>query len=236
MTDSFDSSLSSLPADNASSGLPEPAEDTLAAALARESLELPPAQVEALERYCRELWSVNESLNLTRHTEFAKFVSRDVVDSLAFSAVLEPGERVLDVGTGGGVPGVFLAITRPDLQVDLCESVGKKAKAVAQITRAIGLTTPVHHCRAEDVLAQRRFESLLARAVAPLPKLLTWFKPYWGAFDRLLAIKGPAWVEERRESRERGLLNGLRLRKLSTWPLPGTHSESVLLEIQAEDD
>jgi 16S rRNA G527 N7-methylase RsmG len=68
-----------------------------------------------LDNYRRQLWAWNERLNLTRHTTLEKFVSRDVVDSHQLSNLLQRGERVLDVGTGGGVPGVVLAILRPDL-------------------------------------------------------------------------------------------------------------------------
>jgi len=206
--------------------------DTLAAALARHAIDLPPEQVARLDHYCRLLWDWNTKLNLTRHTSYEKFVARDLVDTLEFSKLIGPGERVLDVGTGGGVPGIVLAIVRPDIHVALCESIAKKARATAEIARELALPAPVHHCRAEELLARERYNSLMVRAVAPLAKLLRWFAPHWGAFDRLLVIKGPAWVEERHEAREAGLLRGLALRKLSAWPLPDTTSESVLLEIR----
>ncbi len=214
------------------SDLQPPATDTLATALARHAIDLPTDQVAKLDHYCRLLWDWNERINLTRHTDFEKFVSRDLVDTLAFSRVLAQGERVLDVGTGGGVPGVVLAIIRPDLTVTLAESVGKKARVVGEIVAALGLPAKVHAGRAEELLAGEQFESLVMRAVAPLSKLLNWFAPHWGAFQRLLVIKGPAWVEERRVAREAGLVTGLQLRKLDEWPLPGTHSESVLLELR----
>ena len=209
-----------------------PVTDTLAAALARHGIELLPQQIDGLDRYCRVLWEWNAKLNLTRHTDYDRFVSRDVVDTLEFSKVLAPSEHVLDVGTGGGVPGVVLAILRPDLQVALAESVGKKARAVAEIVGSLGLSVPVHHGRAEELLARERYQSLVVRAVAPLSKLLNWFAPFWGSFERLLVIKGPAWVDERHVAREAGLMQGLQLRKLAQWPLPGTHSESVLLEVR----
>jgi 16S rRNA (guanine527-N7)-methyltransferase len=200
--------------------------------LAREHIDLPAEQVERLERYCRLLWDWNEKLNLTRHTDFHKFVVRDLVDTLVFSRHLAPGERLLDVGTGGGVPGVVLAIVRPDLKVTLSESVGKKARAVREIIESLRLPTPVHAGRAEDLLQRERFDTLAVRAVAPLAKLLHWFQPHWNNFGRLLVIKGPAWVEERHDAREKNLFQGLQLRKLDSWPLPESDSESVLLEIR----
>ena len=137
-----------------------PPDDNLAAALARHNIELPQPQIARLDQYCRLLWDWNSKINLTRHTDFEKFVSRDLVDSQAFARFLSPGETVLDVGTGGGVPGVVLAILRDDLQISLCESVGKKARTVADIVEKLGLSVPVHHARAEDLLVDRRFNTL----------------------------------------------------------------------------
>lgn len=209
--------------------------DDLPSALARHAIELPAEQIEQLDRYCRLLWEWNAKLNLTRHTDYEKFVGRDLVDSLVIARHLEASERVLDVGTGGGVPGIVLAICRPDLRVALCESVAKKARVVEQIVGEMRLSVPVHHQRAEDLLAEKTFDTVVARAVAPLAKLLTWLADRWGAFDRLLAVKGPNWVAERQEARDQNLLKGLDLRKIETWPLPGTSSESVLLEIRAKE-
>jgi len=203
-------------------------------ALRRFEIELPDDQAARAERYCRLLWEWNERLNLTRHTDFDKFVSRDLVDSLELSKLLEPDEKVLDVGTGGGVPGIVLGIIRPDLQVSLCESVGKKALAVETMVRELDLPTPVYRDRAESVVDACRFDVLVARAVGPLWKICTWFESHWRSFDRLLALKGPRWVEERREARERGLLKNVELRKAAAYPMPGTDSESVILKLQAK--
>ena len=108
---------------------------------------------------------------------------------------------------------------------------GKRARALADIVEQLGLDTPVYAARAEELLGQWTGNTLVARAVARLPKLLRWLRPHWDAFDRLLVIKGPAWVEERGEARHHGLLGNLALRKLASYPLPGTNSDSVLLQI-----
>jgi 16S rRNA (guanine527-N7)-methyltransferase len=210
----------------------EPEIDALRELLSTEHIDLNPGQVDQLDLYRRLLWSWNERMNLTRHTTLEKFVTRDVFDSNQLAALLGQGERVLDVGTGGGVPGVILAVLRPDLKVSLCESTAKKAKAVEAMVFQLGLDVPVYSCRAEDVLKVTTFDTLVARALAPLTKVLLWLRPHSDSFDRLLLIKGPSWVNERTEARDQGRLRNLQLRKAATYQTPRTNAESVILQIQ----
>ena len=208
-----------------------PMGDSLAAALQRHGITLEPRQVELLDRYCRLLWEWNEKLNLTRHTDYEKFVGRDVIDTQQIAAHLRQGEEVLDVGTGGGVPGVVLAILRPDLQVALCDSVQKKARAVESIVQALGLEIPVFPFRAEELLEDIRYDALVIRAVGPLWKLLAGFKPHWHSFRRMLVIKGPKWPEELAEAKRRGLLTNLQLKTAAEYAMPGADGKSVVLKI-----
>jgi 16S rRNA (guanine527-N7)-methyltransferase len=210
------------------------APDSLAAALTRHQIELPPEQAALLDRYVRLLWDWNEKLNLTRHTDYEKFVSRDVVDTLQLSRLLHAGETVIDVGSGGGVPGLVLAILRPDLKVHLTEATGKKARVLESMVQELGLAVKVFATRVERQLASQKYDAVTVRAIGPLPELLTWFKPHWDAIGRLLIIKGPKWVQERGEARHKGLLHNLELRKAAEYPLPGTESQSVILKIWPE--
>lgn len=197
-------------------------------------LQLEPRQVELLDRYRETLWNWNEKLNLTRHTTYEKFACRDVVDSLELAKLLQLRERVLDIGTGGGAPGLILAICRPDLRIKVCESTQKKARVVQAIVEELQLPVEVFACRAEEVLELRTFDSLVARAVASMAKILTWVEPHWAAFDRLLLIKGQRWTEERGEARHHGLLKHRQLRKAATYLTPGTEAENVILSIVLE--
>jgi 16S rRNA (guanine527-N7)-methyltransferase len=213
--------------------MPHDDSPTLADALAACGLALPPDQIEQLDRYRIVLWRWNEQLNLTRHTTFDKFVSRDVVDSLELAKLIPNGRRVLDVGAGGGVPGIIIAICRPDLRVTLAESMQKKARVLQSMVEELGLPTEVFSVRAEELLELRTFDVLIARAVAPMWKLLTWLGPHWQAFDELLLIKGKSWVDERGEARHRGLLKRHELRKVAAYPMPGDPpGESVILSVR----
>lgn len=207
----------------------------LKSALAKYHIELGEREFEFLDSYRAVLWETNERLNLTRHTTYDKFVSRDIVDSIELAKWLNADEDVIDVGTGGGVPGIILSIIRPDIRISLCESVGKKSEAVESIVARLGLPIPVYAGRAEDVLLDFRFDATVARAVGPLWKMCYWFQDCWPSVGRLLAIKGPGWIEERAEARHRGLMHGLELRKIASYPMPGTDAESVILKIWASD-
>jgi len=193
-------------------------------------LEITPEQMELLDAYRQVLWDWNEKINLTRHTTFEKFVGRDLVDTIELSKLIERGDRVLDIGSGGGVPGLPLAILRPDLAVAVCDSVGKKARVLESMVGELELPVAVYPSRAEQVLEITTQGTLIARGVASLKKMLTWLGPHWEAFDRLLLIKGPAWVNERGEARHFGLLKGLDLRRVATYesPLVG---ESYILQV-----
>jgi len=207
---------------------------TLHDALEGFSLQLPDEQIAQLSRYCELLWEWNQKLNLTRHTDYDLFVGRDVIDSLALAELLQPDEDVLDLGTGGGVPGVLIAILRPDLQMSLCESVGKKAAAIDAIISELQLQVPVYHARGEDLLEDFRYSTIVARAVGPMSRVLRWLAPHWISIGRLLLIKGPRWVDERADARHRGLLQSLELRCVKRYPMPGTESESVILQIASK--
>jgi 16S rRNA (guanine527-N7)-methyltransferase len=205
--------------------------DTLAEALRRHRIVLPDAQVGLLDRFCRALWTWNDKLNLTRHKDYERFVSRDLVDTLELAKHLHPGEEVLDVGTGGGVPGLVLAILRPDLRISLCDSVQKKSRAVEDIAKQLELPVAVYPVRVEGHLEDARYDALVVRAVGPLWQLLKWFSPHWNMIGRLLIIKGPKWPEEKNEASRRGLLRNLELKTVAEYPLAGTDSSSVILKI-----
>ena len=218
-----------------------PSTNFLAEAISKEaqqlSLTLPEDVIPELAAYAKSLWSWNDRLNLTRHTDVQQFVQRDVIDTAAICPFMKTNERVLDVGTGGGVPGVVLAILRRDLTVELSDTSTKRIAALKSILVELGLPLTIHHQPAQQVVLDTRrkgrsFDTLVVRAVAPLQKLLTWFEPISNSYGRLLVIKGPRWEAEKQESRHRGFLKKVTARRIATWPIPGNDTESVLLEIK----
>ncbi len=199
--------------------------------IALHELQVPAVQVQQLVRYCELLWEWNENINLTRHTTIEKFVSRDLIDSIQLAQLIAPGEKVLDVGSGGGVPGIILGILRPDLKISLSESVGKKARVLEDLVTQLALQIKVYPIRAEYVLNDSSFDVLVARAVGPLWKICRWFEPHWLSIKRLLAVKGSQWVEERHEARQQGYLKQVQLRRAASYHSAATGANHVILKL-----
>lgn len=206
--------------------------ETLESILAQHQIALAAEQVAALKRYCQVLWDLNTQFNLTRHVDYEAFVTRDLVDALQLCALLREGETVLDIGSGGGAPGLLIAILRPDLAVTLSDSVSKKARALEQLAAAAGVHVEVYKARAESLLDDFRFDSATARAVGPLDRLLSWMQGRWDVLGRLLAVKGPKWSEERAAAEKQRLLEGLRCTVASEYTVPGAGWTSTILEVR----
>jgi len=205
---------------------------TLANALSAHAVSVPDQQLSILQQYCEQLWEWNTRFNLTRHTDYESFVTRDLHDSQQLAKHLQSNESVLDVGAGGGVPGIVLAVLNPALTVTLAESTQKKAAALEAIIGVLGLPITVFAERAEDVLSHRAFDTITARAVAPLKKLIPWFQPRQKNLGRMLLLKGPAWKTEYDEANEALLLRHVNIEVISEYATAGRTRKSVILEVK----
>jgi 16S rRNA (guanine527-N7)-methyltransferase len=127
------------------------------------------AQLEALYNY----W--NAQINVISRKDTENFYTHHVLHSLGIAKVcsFKPGSHLLDVGTGGGFPGIPLAILFPECHFVLVDSIGKKIKVVKEVSQALGLTNvEAHHARAEDIKGE--FDFIISRAVTQMPVFLTW--------------------------------------------------------------
>ncbi len=188
-------------------------------------------EANACRSYCAALWEWNTRINLTRHTTLDSFVNRDLLDSVRLIEQLASGCRVVDVGSGGGVPGILAAILRPDLSVALCESVGKKATALQDICVQLQLPVSVHAQRVQELLETHAWDIAVVRAVAATGRLIPWFARHWDRGGQLLLIKGPRWQEELQAAEQSGVMHNRRAELISEWESPGRDGASVLLRI-----
>lgn len=142
-------------------------------------------QVECFGRYASVLKEWNGKVNLVSRKDEENLWSSHILHSVAplFVRIFPSQIRVLDIGTGGGLPGIPLAIANPGWSVTLLDSIGKKAAATQDIVTRLGLErADVVHGRAEDeaVLRKRKgkYDLVVARGVASLAQLAKWSRPY----------------------------------------------------------
>jgi len=133
-------------------------------------------QLAALEELYKD-W--NSKINVISRKDIDSLYEKHVLHSLSIAAAFqfEKDMQIIDIGTGGGFPGIPLAIFFPHTSFHLVDSIGKKIKVVEAVRDAIGLTNvTTQHIRAEEIKG-RKFDVVVSRAVAPLKDLHTWAKP-----------------------------------------------------------
>lgn len=182
---------------------PLPLPDDLDARLRALGVSLDGVATARLADYLGRLLAMNTQVNLTAITDPAEAWTRHALDALTLVpllAELRAGASVVDVGSGGGVPGIPLAIARTDLRVTLVESTQKKAAFLSAVADALGLTNvTVRAERAEELLKMElrgRFDVATARAVGRVAVLAPWTVPFVKAGGRALLIKGARADEE----------------------------------------
>jgi 16S rRNA (guanine527-N7)-methyltransferase len=145
----------------------------------------------------------NAKINVISRKDMAHFYERHVLHSIAIAKVIQfkPDTQILDVGTGGGFPGVPLAILFPDVSFHLVDSIGKKIKVVQEVSNAIELTNlSAEHARAEQVSGQ--FDFVVSRAVTRLAEFYPWVqnkfnkKSFNDLDNGILYLKGLDLMEE----------------------------------------
>lgn len=138
-----------------------------------------PKQLEQLESLNPLYKDWNEKINVISRKDIDSLYERHVLHSLSIAAVFEfqPGTEIVDLGTGGGFPGIPLAIFFPDVKFHLVDSIAKKLKVVSAVAESVGLTNvTTEHNRVEQI-RNRKFDFVVSRAVAPLKDLWKWSRP-----------------------------------------------------------
>jgi 16S rRNA (guanine527-N7)-methyltransferase len=153
-------------------------------------LELTESEHAALLAYLALLVKWNKTYNLTAVREPEAMVVRHLLDSIAIAPLVD-GQRLIDVGTGAGLPGVPLAILNPDKEVHLLDSNSKKTRFLFQVKTALGLANmTVHHQRVESYRPELLFDVVLSRAFAGLSDMVVGCRHLLARDGVFLAMKG----------------------------------------------
>lgn len=152
-----------------------------------------------VERYVGLLAGAGVERGLLGPGEVPRLWHRHVLNCAVLAELIEPGERVVDVGSGAGLPGIVLALARPDLHVDLVEPLQRRAAFLAEAVELLGVDATVVRGRAEERsvrAAVGEADVVTSRAVAPLGRLVGWCAPLARPGGRLLAMKGVSVTAE----------------------------------------
>jgi 16S rRNA (guanine527-N7)-methyltransferase len=179
-------------------------------------------------------------VNLVSRADRAHVRERHIDESAALGKALplEPGQRWVDLGTGGGLPGLVLAIMYPSVHWVLVDSVGKKLAQVERFAHELGLVNvETARGRAEELAHQPRlraaFDGVVARAVARLPTLVEWCRGFVANGGLVAAVKGPTWEAELEEAQP--LLSPLGLGAVHTVELPAGDRTVAVVTMRAAD-
>ena len=206
-------------------------DQTLIAGAAQLGVELSERQAQQLIRLLDELDDWNQRINLTAIRERSAQITKHLLDSLSVQPFLQ-GERVLDVGTGAGFPGLPLAIVNPSKQFVLLDSTAKKLKFIDHAAGLLELpNVQTVHTRAENFRPAQRFEIVLSRAVGPVEQFVKWAGHLSVGGGRLLAMKGRHPQEELAK-----LPSGWKLAAVHRLNVPALDEERHLVEICRSHD
>lgn len=181
--------------------------EAVTAQLTNLGIELPEELLSRMSAYLDFILEANQRVNLTAVRDHDAAWQRLIIDSLTILPWLDDLEedaKIIDVGSGGGLPGIPIAIARPDLAVTLLEATGKKAKILDACREALPLpNVSVLNTRAEtggqDADHRQKYEAAVCRAVGPMNELLEYTLPLVKTGGRVLAMKGPKAESELRD-------------------------------------
>jgi len=171
--------------------------------LEREGVKISESKFNKINQFAELLMEKNKVLNLTRIVSEEEVWVKHIFDSLIPLRFLklEKGMRIMDLGTGGGIPGIPMAILYPSIDFVLVDSVQKKAEAVKEFVRKLNLrNVKVVNARAEelgrDPAHRDQYDIVVARALAPLPVLIEYCVPLIHLYGYVVSYKGPDYIEE----------------------------------------
>ena len=173
-------------------------------------LEVSAAQQNQLLDYLALMNKWNSVYNLTSLRDPMQMVTHHLLDSLAAVPAFAGARNVLDVGAGGGLPGIVLAISRPDMQVSMIDTVHKKTAFLKQVKAELELgNVTVHTMKVQDLSVSDKFDVITSRAFADLSDFLDWSGHLLAEGGKFIALKGTAPAQEQERIPAQWKISGL---------------------------
>jgi 16S rRNA (guanine527-N7)-methyltransferase len=192
------------------------------------SLDLEQKQHEQLLDYLALLFKWNSVYNLTSVRDPMQMVTHHLLDSLAAVPAFAGADKVLDVGAGGGLPGIVLAIARPRMSVSLIDTVHKKTAFLKQVKAELELANvTVYTAKVQELQVQQKFDVITSRAFADLSDFVNWSGQLLAEGGKFIALKGTAPAEEQER-----LPAGWKVSELRPLQVPGLQAERHLVFIE----
>ena len=195
-------------------------------------LDLTQQQHEQLLDYLALLFKWNSVYNLTSVRDPMQMVTHHILDSLAAVPAFAGALSVLDVGAGGGLPGMVLAISRPDMKVAMIDTVHKKTAFLTQVKAELGLANvTVYTARVEQLQVPQKFDVITSRAFADLSDFVNWSGHLLAEGGQFIALKGTAPPEEQER-----LPSDWKVSELRPIEVPGLQAERHLVFISKNEN
>ena len=179
-------------------------------------------------QYMELLLEWNKKMNLTAITKPEEIILKHFIDSITISSYIKEKEKVIDVGTGAGFPGIPLAIIYPNVSFTLIDALNKRILFLEEVIAQLHLSNVVvKHARAEDFAKGNRekYDIATSRAVANLPVLLEYLLPFVEVKGKCICMKGPNIQEELQEAKKAIAVLGGELEKIDYFHLKDTEIE-----------
>jgi 16S rRNA (guanine527-N7)-methyltransferase len=198
-------------------------------------LTITPQQEEQFRVYATLLVEWNEKINLTAVVDPEGIAAKHFLDSILILKYYDipQGEKIIDIGTGAGFPGVPLKIMRPDLNLTLLDGLNKRLVFLTEVTQKLGLEAEIVHARAEEAARRKQFRTAFgfatARAVAAMPVLCEYCLPFLRMDGVFAAMKGPDAEEEGKSAKRAVSLLGCKTEKTVKYTLPAGDGRTLFL-------